>query len=1075
MATNETDGARTPENAESVANADNTNAGKTNDGSGKKKDNIKSKLKKKWSLTRFIFKSFGWLFAIILLIVIGLLLVAEFAHDKVVKMALPSVQNIINAPVDIGQTSLSFIRSFPYTTLELNDVYLGSVFKTNTKADSLVFVEKVYVSLRTEPLKNGKIEITEVEFKGATIKYLVDSTGATSYDFLMSSDTTPKVTDTTSMGLVIDLEKLTISDITFIYDDRKMGAHAQAFIPKITAKGALSDTLIQAQVKGSVQVTKVDFESTNAKNLQMAELKIDVDYVGEDIEINDVSLSLDDILIAITGSAKIGNNIYADMHAQCDKIDLASVLKYVPDGLFDELGIKKVEGQLNFAADVKGNVTDSVRYPHVDAVLGFKNGAVEMADMPAVKNIGIDLAVTTGKKDVDETIGLNLKNFHFETNKSSGTIKVTASNINRPRYNVDGKFHVAMSEVAPFIPDSLGISRLAGSADLSLNTTGIYTGDVNDAFIEKALQNTKIGVKLNQLGVTMDSVITVDSLNLNVGYDNYAVNINNTNVVLPDFNLKVDDFGAGINIGGSIFDLNKTQIDLNKLYVVIDDSRVDLDAKVSNLNHPTYEAALGVNVSIDNFKQFFPDSLAHSITGGVAINVNSHGTVNLDSIEQQMFDLIINNTDIGVNLNNISADMYDPTMSFSGLGGNIQVANDSVCVNKIDVDWQGLKLHLDSTVVENVIKIFALEQNENTLRVVTKVSLDEFDYAWVERTFPTDTTAKPEPEPVTDVPDVEPQDSTVVTDSTTTVVDSLNNEPYSFLALGYPVDIKGMFKLGHLQYEKASINNIQAKFSLNDTVGIIEHLKMDAFNGAMDASARAKFKSDELIQVYFRTNFDKMDINKLLADFNSFDQTMVTENNLSGTMTADLDGYVEVLNMGDSIPFVPIKVLGRMKLEDGEIKDLEVLKTLDKFVNMRELDDIKFQTLETSLFVRHGYLYLPQTDIKSSAMNLSLIVMQGMANDNFEYHIKIFPGEIMLGNSKGVMKKQSQMKENLADEENMKSINLVAYDINGDSKYWFDTETRKKKMRTRIKVQQKQLELGFSPRLVKYESGVKFQ
>ena len=1083
MATNETDGARTPENVENVENVDNTkNAGNSNDDSGKKKNNLKRKLKKKWSLTRFIFKSFGWLFAIILLIVIGLLLVAEFAHDKVVKMALPSVQNIINAPVDIGQTSLSFIRSFPYTTLELNDVYLGSVFKTNTKADSLVFVEKVYVSLRTEPLKNGKIEITEVEFKGATIKYLVEEDGTTSYDFLMSpSDTTPKVADTTAMGLVIDLEKLTISDITFIYDDRKLGAHAQAYIPKITAKGALSDTLIQAQVKGSVQVTNVDYESTNAKNLQMAELKIDVDYVGEDIEINDVSLSLDDILIAITGSAKIGNDIYADMHAQCDKIDLASVLKYAPDGMLDELGIKKVEGQLNFAADIKGNVTDSVRYPHVDAVLGFKNGAVEMADMPKVKNIGIDLAVTTGKKDIDETIGLNLKNFHFETNKSNGTIKVTASNINRPRYNVDGQFHVAMSEVVPFIPDSLGISRLVGSADLSLNTTGIYTGDINDAFIEKALQNTKIGVRLNQLGVTMDSVITVDSLNLNVGYDNYAVNISNTNVCLPDFNLKVDDFGAGINIGGSIFDLNKTIIDLNKLYVVIDDSRVDLDAKVSNLNNPTYEAALGVNVSIDNFKQFFPDSLAHSITGGVAVNVNSHGTVNLDSIEQQMFDLIINNTDIGVNLNNISADMYDPTLSFSGLGGNIKVANDSVCVNKIDVDWQGLKLHLDSTVVENVIKIFALEQNENTLRVVTKVSLDEFDYAWVERTFPTDTTtqAKPEsePEPVADIPDAVPQDSVaIVTDSTSVAVDSLKaDEPYSFLALGYPVDVKGMFKLGHLQYEKASINNIQAKFSLNDTVGIIEHLKMDAFNGAMDASVRAKFKSDELIQVYFRTNFDKMDINKLLADFNSFDQTMVTENNLSGTMTADLDGYVEVLNMGDSIPFVPIKVLGRMKLEDGEIKDMEVLKTLDNFVNMRELDDIKFQTLETSLFVRHGYLYLPQTDIKSSAMNLSLIVMQGMANDNFEYHIKIFPGEIMLGNSKGVMKKQSQMKENLADEENMKSINLVAYDINGDSKYWFDTETRKKKMRTRIKVQQKQLELGFSPRLVKYDSGVKFQ
>jgi len=179
--------------------------------------------------------------------------------------------------------------------------------------------------------------------------------------------------------------------------------------------------------------------------------------------------------------------------------------------------------------------------------------------------------------------------------------------------------------------------------------------------------------------------------------------------------------------------------------------------------------------------------------------------------------------------------------------------------------------------------------------------------------------------------------------------------------------------------------------------------------------------------------------------------------------------------MGDSIPLDKVKVLGNLKLENGEIKDLEMLKTLDKFVNMRELNDIRFQTLTTSLFVRNGSLFLPQTDIKTSAMNMSLFAMQGIDNNNFEYHIKIFPGEIMLGNSKSVMKKQSQMKDNLADESNMKSINLLAYDIDGDSKYWFDTETRKKKMRTKINIQQKQLELKFHPRLIKYDTGVKFQ
>ena len=378
------------------------------------------------SCQSFCLKCFLWFVGLILLLVVALLLVAEFAHDKVVKMALPSVQNIINAPVDIGQTSLSFIRSFPYTTLELNGIYLGSVFKTNTKADSLVYVDKVYVSLRTEPLKNGKIEITEVEFKGATIKYLVEKDGTTSYDFLMSTDTTPKVADTTALGLVIDLEKLTISDITFIYDDKKLGAHAKAYIPKITAKGALSDSLIQAQIKGNVQVTDVNYDSTNAYKLQMAELRLDVDYVGEDITINDVSLSLDDILIAISGSARLADSIYTNIHASCDNIDLADVVKFAPDGLLDEIGVKKLQGKLHFGADVSGNISDTTRYPHVEAKLGFDDGLVLIDNYPQVKNIGIDVDLSTGKLDTDASIGLKLNGLHFETDKSQGTIKLTA-------------------------------------------------------------------------------------------------------------------------------------------------------------------------------------------------------------------------------------------------------------------------------------------------------------------------------------------------------------------------------------------------------------------------------------------------------------------------------------------------------------------------------------------------------------------------------------------------------------------------------------------------------------------------
>ena len=1052
---------------------------------------------KKRSAARFFIKLFLWLIGIVLLLVVALVLVAEFANDKVVKMALPSVQNIINAPVNIGQTSLSFIRAFPYTTLELNDVYLGSSLSDTTRNDSLVKVDKIYISLKSEPLKDGIIEITEVEFKGATLKYLVDSTGATCFDFLMGGvqdslvmdELADEGVDTTGTSINVNLEKLTISDITCYYNDRAMGARAKAYIPKITAKGALSDSLIQAQVVGSIQITNVDYDSTNAYKLKMAELKFDVDYKGEDVLMRDVTLSLDDIKIGVTGTAKIGADIYTDLHLACDKIDLADVLKFAPDGMLDEFGVKKLEGKLHFSADVKGNVTDTTRYPHVEANLGFDNGLVLMTDYPQVKNIGLDVDLSTGKLDTDESVEVKLNKLHFETAKSSGTIKLSASNLNRPRYNVNAKFHVAIPEVEPFIPADLGISSIGGAVDLGVTTKGVFTGDVDDAFIEKALHNTSATLKLSNFNVTMDSVITIDTLNLNLAYSNMGINIDNTNVSLPEFGLALKNFGLGMKIGGSIFDMSKTTVDVDRMHVEIADSKVDLSAKVRNLEKPTYEAALGLDVNIDNFKQFFPDSLAYSITGGVGIDVKSHGTVDLDSIDTQMFDLVINNTDISVKLNDINADMYDSFTSFSNLGGEVKIARDSILVDKLGVEWQGLKLHVDSTIVENAMKIFVLEQNNNKLKVLTKVGLDDFDYAWLDQMFPADSTAA-DSVAVADVPaggQAEGTSETAAANNTTSANETaatgeaavaataaVADTAYSFLALGYPVEIKGMFKLGHLQYGKSSIDTISAKFHIDDTLALIEHLRLGAFKGGLDASASVEFKSDSLMQVYFRTHFDKMDLKQLLLEFDNFDQTDVTSENLSGLMTADLDGYLDVINMGDSIPMEPMKVLGRLKLEDGVIKDMEILKELDRYVNMRELDNIQFQTLETSLFIRNGSLYLPQTDIKSTAMNLSLFAMQGMDNDNFEYHIKIFPGEIMLGNSKKVMKKQSQMKDNLANEDNLKSINLLAYDIDGESKYWFDTETRKKKMRTKIKVQEKQLELGFNPRLVKYETGVKF-
>ncbi len=81
-------------------------------------------------------------------------------------------------------------------------------------------------------------------------------------------------------------------------------------------------------------------------------------------------------------------------------------------------------------------------------------------------------------------------------------------------------------------------------------------------------------------------------------------------------------------------------------------------------------------------------------------------------------------------------------------------------------------------------------------------------------------------------------------------------------------------------------------------------------------------------------------------------------------------------------------------LTDGALIDFDPVMALSTFIELSELENIKFDRLENEFFIRSNVFYVPMMDIKSSAVDLSVNGKHSFDND-YQYHVKMLLSEIL--------------------------------------------------------------------------------
>ncbi|HAF28860.1 MAG TPA: hypothetical protein DCG75_07410 [Bacteroidales bacterium] len=994
-----------------------------------------------------LLKIFSWFIGILIFVIIALTVVAKLAEDKIADIALRRVSESIEAPVEIDHVSFNLLRKFPLATIELHDVLLGTHIISGSSdsalagMDTIARIGKIYVSVKSKPLLKGNFEIIKVDIEDATVHYFVDTSGISNIDFLISADETTDGDTLPSKPLNVNITNLSLKNITCYYHDQKIKASAKIKIPEIKVKANIEGEDIMASVFGDISFSDCSFEKTNLNLMNKTDLKFDIDYENDSVSIKKLNVNTDGASLDLLGSVVLGDEINTDIKLKASNLILAELIKYAPREMLNEYGLQKISGSMMLDANVKGIYSDS-EMPKVDLTIELRNGNILTADYPEVKNISFKGEVTNGILRNNKSTQAKFSAFHFETEQSKFDLVFSVLDIDHPKYEIKTNMDIHVGEFKNFIPDSL-VENITGNIVASLSTKGELPDSIGDDFIDYIMANSTADINLSNFNADLYSSLSIKNFSSKIVYRPNSLKVKNLNIEIPTYNVELKNTSFNAGFKGSINNMAELKLNIKSYHIETKGSVVTGNAKINNLDNPRYEFESKIITNLEEAKVMLPDSLLKTLKGNVVLNVRSKANLNMDSLNYQVMDIVFKNSSYDLKMNNIYAELFDePLYKIENLSGFIEMNPKKITISKMMGIAGGIEFGIDSTIIENVYNTVIKNQKERLI-VNTRMSFGDIDYSMFAPFILTDST----------------QETKAETEEKTSV-------PTNFTML-----IKGAVKVKSLTYDKVYIEDVSTLFNITDSVYIIDQFKFKAFNGMMSTSVKYMIKPDNKSVIETHHVIDKMDIHKLLADFDNFQayyEPSIKSENLSGLFSTNL--YTRVNMIGDSLIQNDMRVRGSLRLEDGGVYNFEPATSMSKFTGIDELDNIKFKTLESKIFIFKNAIYVPETFISSTALNITAYGMQSLGED-YEYHLKIKLSDILFGKSKKQKRKESKGGEDVVeDERNMREI--VAYSLDGKNKNGFDSNDLQSKMKTKIKVQETLLNLRFDPGMFNFDTKV---
>ncbi len=333
---------------------------------------------------------------------------AYIYKDKVRNIVVQSINKNLNSKVDVADISFSFIRNFPYATIDFQQVKAHEP-KEFITTGSVLNAGKISLLFSFTSIFNEEYRLKKIVLTDATLNLQIDAEGNSNYEIWKKSDSTGS-----KQAFKLELQNVEFKNVDVLYYNVSKKQDLSFKINEGSLKGNFSEnnynlTSDASLEDASVIIDEIKYITNRDCKLQ---LSLDVDQQKGWYTFKPSTIQLAGLSLTVNGRV-IDNekNLDVDLEISSPSADLPSLLSVIPEKYLGDTKGYNYSGNIEFKGTVKGK-SDKTHSPLV--AFNFKSSNVSLNPKGTpyhLRNMNCNGYFTNRKNNANPVTYLNLQNF----------------------------------------------------------------------------------------------------------------------------------------------------------------------------------------------------------------------------------------------------------------------------------------------------------------------------------------------------------------------------------------------------------------------------------------------------------------------------------------------------------------------------------------------------------------------------------------------------------------------------------------------------------------------------------------
>lgn len=462
-------------------------------------------------------------------------------------------------------------------------------------------------------------------------------------------------------------------------------------------------------------------------------------------------------------------------------------------------------------------------------------------------------------------------------------------------------------------------------------------------------------------------------------------------------------------LDGSFNNYSLPQFSVSDFSFNSDSSHFEGSMNLRSIKDPVIELETDFNIYANEIYELFLKNQVDTLSGNIRGKLSTKGLI---QSEFSLDVLSVFNNRGHVEFNNFYLLIDEQKLKLESASGTLSLLNEKLAFMNVEGLFQNSQVKCSGEIV-NFPGMFS--SSPFPVDIIGNLWVNNLSYSNIEHWF--------------------------VSDSNTKITETI-----------YHVDANLHIK--EFNYDKFIAENISGRLLYKNGQIKANQFVFNAFNGRVESSITYGPAENSTHIFQTMTNTYDIDINQFFSVFKNFNQTFITDKNISGNVSSSFEG--EIVSLNGKFNANSIDLLGHIKITDGRLIDFEPAQKLSSFSDIDDLRELSFNTIENDILISNGKITIPKMEIVTNVMDISVFGDQEL-NGDYEYHIKLLLSDLLRKKSKSVREKQSEFGAIEDDGLGNSSIYLLASGANGETTVKFDRKELRSNLRTDVQEERREM------------------